>query len=52
VFDPATVADQATFADPFQYAVGVTAVFVNGSMALLHGERGARTGRSVRVGQA
>ena len=52
VFDPATVADKATFADPFQYAVGVTAVFVNGSMALLHGERGARTGRSVRVGQA
>ncbi|HEY5490027.1 MAG TPA: D-aminoacylase [Gemmatimonadaceae bacterium] len=49
VFDPATVADTATFADPFQYAVGVTAVFVNGSMALLHGERGARTGRSLRV---
>jgi N-acyl-D-amino-acid deacylase len=49
VFDPATVADTATFADPFQYAVGITAVFVNGSMALLHGERGARTGRAVRV---
>ena len=50
VFDPATVADTATFADPFQYAVGVTAVFVNGSMAFLHGERGARTGRAIRVG--
>ena len=49
VFDPATVADRATFADPFQYAVGITAVFVNGSAALLHGERGARTGRAVRV---
>lgn len=49
VFDPATVADTATFADPFQYAVGITAVFVNGSMAFLHGERGARTGRSLRV---
>jgi N-acyl-D-amino-acid deacylase len=51
VFDPNTVADTATFADPFQYATGITAVFVNGSMALLHGTRGARTGRAVRVGQ-
>ncbi|MDQ8153473.1 MAG: amidohydrolase family protein, partial [Gemmatimonadota bacterium] len=50
VFDPATVADTATFANPFQYAVGITAVFVNGSAAFLHGERGARTGRAVRVG--
>lgn len=51
VFDPATVADTATFADPFQYAVGVTAVFVNGSMAFLHGARGARTGKALRVGR-
>ncbi len=49
VFDPATVADRATFADPFQYAVGITAVFVNGTMAFLHGERGARTGRAIRI---
>ena len=49
VFDPATIADRADFVDPFQYAVGITAVFVNGSMAFLHGERGARTGRSLRV---
>lgn len=49
VFDPATVADRATFAEPFQYAVGITAVFVNGSMALLDGQRGARTGRAIRV---
>ena len=49
VFDPAAVADTATFENPFQYAVGVTAVFVNGSMAFLHGERGARTGRAIRV---
>jgi N-acyl-D-amino-acid deacylase len=49
VFDPATVADRATFADPFQYAVGITAVFVNGSMAFLDGQRGARTGRAIRV---
>lgn len=50
VFDPATVADTATFANPFQYAVGVKAVFVNGAMAFLDGQRGARTGRAVRVG--
>ncbi len=49
VFDPSTVADTASFENPFQYAVGVTATFVNGSMAFLHGERGARTGRAVRV---
>jgi len=51
VFDPATVADKADFTDPFQYAVGVKAVFVNGSMAFLDGQRGARTGRAVRVGE-
>jgi N-acyl-D-aspartate/D-glutamate deacylase len=49
VFDPATVVDRATFADPFQYAVGISAVFVNGSMAFLDGVRGARTGRAIRV---
>ena len=49
MFDPATVADTATFENPFQYAVGVKAVFVNGSMAFLDGQRGARTGRAIRV---
>ncbi len=49
VFDPATVADTATFENPFQYAVGVKAVFVNGAMAFLDGQRGARTGRALRV---
>src|SRR3546814_10619419 len=34
LFDPATIADRATFADPHQYAVGVTDVFVNGVAAL------------------
>jgi N-acyl-D-amino-acid deacylase len=49
VFDPATVADRATFAEPFQYPTGIKAVVVNGVVALLDGERGSRlAGRSVR----
>ncbi len=49
VFDPATVTDRATFAEPFQYPTGIKAVVVNGTVALLDGERGATlTGRSVR----
>jgi N-acyl-D-amino-acid deacylase len=52
VFDPATVADRASFADPFQYPVGVKAVVVNGGLALLDGERTAvRHGRVVRPGE-
>ena len=46
VFDPATVRDTATYADPFQYPVGISAVIVNGAVALRDGQRGAtRTGR-------
>ena len=49
IFDPATIADRATFAEPFQYPVGIKAVVVNGAVALLDGERGEKhTGRSVR----
>ncbi|MBX9927759.1 MAG: D-aminoacylase [Gemmatimonadaceae bacterium] len=49
VFDPATISDRATFADPFQYAVGVKAVFVNGVPTLLDRTQGARAGRALRV---
>jgi N-acyl-D-amino-acid deacylase len=48
VFDPATVADRATFTDPFQYAVGIKATIVNGVVAFLDGERGPRAGRALR----
>jgi len=37
-FDPATVADRATFEDPHQYPVGIEHVMVNGTFVLRHGE--------------
>jgi dihydroorotase/N-acyl-D-amino-acid deacylase len=49
IFDPATIADRATFEDPHQLSVGVRDVFVNG-VAVLRGGRhtGATPGRIVR----
>jgi N-acyl-D-amino-acid deacylase len=49
VFDPATVADRATFAEPFQYPQGIDVVVVNGAVALRDGQRsGSRRGRALR----
>lgn len=49
VFDPATVVDRATFAEPFQYAEGIRAVIVNGAVALRDGQRSeTRSGRGLR----
>jgi len=49
VFDPATVEDKATFADPFQYPVGFKAVVVNGKVALMDGARmGGGSGRALK----
>ena len=49
VFDPATIADHATFDKPAQYAVGVNQVFVNGVQVLKDGEpTGAAAGRFVK----
>jgi N-acyl-D-amino-acid deacylase len=49
VFDPATIADHATFAEPHQYSTGVDFVFVNGQIVLSDGEpTGITSGRVVR----
>jgi N-acyl-D-amino-acid deacylase len=49
IFDPATIADHATFAQPQQYATGVHDVFVNGVQVLKDGEHtGAKPGQVVR----
>lgn len=49
VFDPATIIDHATFAQPHRYATGVQHVFVNGVQVLKDGEHtGATPGRVVR----
>jgi N-acyl-D-amino-acid deacylase len=49
LFDPATIRDNATFARPQQYAIGMRHVFVNGVQVLRDGEHtGATPGRFVR----
>jgi len=47
-FDPLTIGDRATFADPHQYSVGMNHVLVNGTPVLVEGEHtGAKSGRAV-----
>lgn len=49
VFDPATVMDRATFAEPHQPAAGIVHVFVNGRAVLRDGTlTNARPGRGLR----
>jgi N-acyl-D-amino-acid deacylase len=47
-FDPASIADRATFEQPHQYSVGMRHVFVNGVQVLKDGEHtGAKPGRAL-----
>ena len=47
-FDPATIADRATFDKPHQFAVGMKHVLVNGVQVLRDGEHtGAKPGRAL-----
>lgn len=49
VFDEQTVADEATYTDPFQYCTGIEWVIVNGQVVLEAGEHsGARPGQVLR----
>lgn len=49
VFDPQTISDHATFAQPHQLSTGVTHVWVNGQQVLKDGEHtGALPGQVVR----
>jgi N-acyl-D-amino-acid deacylase len=48
IFDPTTIADRATFAEPHQYAVGMKHVVVNGQHVLKDGEHTtAKPGRAL-----
>lgn len=51
VFDPATVADRATFTEPAQTSVGIPHVLVNGAFVVRDGKlvAGALPGRPVRA---
>jgi N-acyl-D-amino-acid deacylase len=49
VFDPATIADHATYDEPRQFATGVKDVVVNGTEIVRDGApTGAKPGRFVR----
>ena len=49
IYDPATIADRATFDEPHQYAAGIRAVLVNGRVALENEQpKGALHGRVLR----
>jgi N-acyl-D-aspartate/D-glutamate deacylase len=49
IFDPETIADIATYAEPRQYPVGIDYVIVNGAVAAERGRQtDARAGRMLR----
>lgn len=52
LFDPATIADLATYEEPHRYPAGIHSVFVNGAAVVREGKvTGARPGRVLRRGR-
>jgi N-acyl-D-aspartate/D-glutamate deacylase len=52
LFDPNTIADTATFADPIKPAIGIEAVWVNGTLSYTAaGATGNRAGRFIARGK-
>jgi len=52
VFDPAQVADRATYLEPFRYSVGIRYVLVNGQLVLDGTQHThAHPGRALRHGR-
>ncbi len=50
IFDPATIADIATYSEPRQYPAGIGHVIVNGAVAVADGRQtDARAGRMLRA---
>jgi N-acyl-D-aspartate/D-glutamate deacylase len=51
VFDPATIADRATYEQPLQYPIGLHTVIVNGAVTMTDGNRrDARGGKGLAAG--
>jgi N-acyl-D-amino-acid deacylase len=51
IFDPKTIRDRATYADPLQYPVGIDTVLVNGEISLQQGKQSRkRSGMVIRRG--
>lgn len=49
LFDPSTTSDKATYTEPFQYAVGIQYVVVNGEVVIDKGEHtGKKPGRAIQ----
>jgi len=49
VFDPATIADTATFTEPHQFPIGFDCVLVNGTITIERGKHTeARAGKVLR----
>lgn len=51
IFNPKTIRDRATYADPLQYPLGIDTVLINGEITLQHGKQSnKRSGVVIRRG--